>query len=77
MIIEYDFNETDTPDAKQFISFSNELHFDTHAKCKSSRDKNLKKNFYNRRAIFAFVLKTIFFSENLFELCDKLKLILQ
>ena len=44
MIIDYDFNKTDSRDAKQNISFSDEIHIDIHAKAKSSRDKNLIKN---------------------------------
>ena len=40
MITEYDFNKTDSPDAKQNINFLDEMHFDIHAECKSSRDEN-------------------------------------
>ena len=43
MIIDYDFNRTNSPDAKQIIHFLDEMHFDIHAKGKSSRDKNLLK----------------------------------
>jgi len=64
MIIDYDFNKTDSPDAKQFISFLNQMHFDILAKVKTSGDKNFIESYYNRRAILASVLKTIFLSEN-------------
>ena len=46
MITDYDFNETGSPDAKQFINFLDEMHFDIHAKIKKSRDKKLVKNFF-------------------------------
>ena len=50
IIIDYVFDKTDSTDAKQsFTFFLDEMHFDIHAKCKSSRDKNLikklKKNY--------------------------------
>ena len=64
MITEYDFNKTDSPDAKQIINFLDEMHFDIHAKEKSSSDKNNIKNYRNKRAILASRLKTIFLSEN-------------
>ena len=41
------------------------------------RDRYLKKNYFNKRAILASGLRTIYFSENPNELCDKLKLFLQ
>ena len=40
MITEYNLSETDSPDAKKFNKFLDELHFDIHTKGKSSRDKN-------------------------------------
>ena len=46
MITDYDFNKTNSPDAKQIIKFLDEMHFDIHAKVKSSREKNLIKNYY-------------------------------
>ena len=45
MITDYDFNKTDSHDAKQFVNFLDEMNFDIHAKGKSSRDKNLLKNY--------------------------------
>ena len=42
MITDY-FIKTDSPDAKHFINFLDEMHFVIHAKGKSSRDKNLMK----------------------------------
>ena len=78
MITDYDFNKTDSPDAKQFINFSDEMHFDIHAKGKRSIDKNLTKNFYNKRAIIASGLQeVVFLSENPNELCKRLCLINQ
>ena len=68
-ITDYDFNETNSPDAKQIINFMNEMHVDIHATGKSSRDISLKKNYFNKRAILASALKTIFVLENPIELC--------
>ena len=68
MITDYDFNKPDSLDAKQISNFWDEMHFDIHAKSKSFRDKNLKKNYYNKRAILASGLKTVFLSENFNEL---------
>ena len=45
MITDYDFNKTDSPEAKQFVNFLDEMNFDINAKGKSSRDKNLLKNY--------------------------------
>ena len=45
MITDYDINETDSPDAKQIITFLDERHFDTHAKDNCFRVKNLKNLF--------------------------------
>ena len=50
MISDYDFDRTDSHDAKQIINFLDEMHFDIHAKGKSSRDENLIKNYLNKRA---------------------------
>ena len=54
-----------------------ELHFDIHAKGKSSRYENLINNYYNWRAILASGLKTNFFSQNPKEICNILNLVLQ
>ena len=59
MIIGYDFNKTDSPDAKQIIIFLYEMHFNIHAKSKSSRDKNIIKNYYNRRTLVATGLQEV------------------
>ena len=77
MSTEYDFNKTNSPDAKQITNFLDEKNFDIHAKGKSSLDKNLLQNYYNKRAILASGLKTNFLSENPNELCKGLKLIIQ
>ena len=78
MITDYKFNTTDSPDAKLINDFTDEIHFDQHARGKNVRDKNLMKNYFNKRAILVFGLRrsetTIFLSENPNELCDKLKL---
>ena len=70
MITDYDFNKTDSPDVKQNFKFLDERHFDIHATGKSSKDKSLLKNYFNRRVTLASGLKTIFFSEKPNELCD-------
>ena len=38
LINDYDFIETDSPDAKQNINFLDEMLFDIHAKSKSSKE---------------------------------------
>ena len=54
------------------------MHFDIHAKIKSSSDKNLLKNFYKNTAILALVLqKVILLSENPNEICNRFRLIFQ
>ena len=60
MITDYDFNKTDSIDTKQFNNFLDEKHFDIHAKCKCSTEKNLIINYPNKIAILASGLKTIF-----------------
>ena len=77
MITDYDFFKTDSPEAKQFISFLGEIDFDLLRKDKSSRDKKLIQNYYNKRVLPACGLKTNFFSENPNEVCDRTKLLLQ
>ena len=54
-----------------------EMHFDIHAKAKSSRHKSFIKNYFFKRAILASELKTIFRSKNTNELCDKSTILLQ
>lgn len=78
MITDYDFNKKESPDAKQIINFLDEMHFNTKTTGKSTRDKTLINNYYNKRAILASGLqKVIFLSENPNELCDRLHLIIQ
>ena len=48
IITDYDFNKTNSPDAKQIFDFLVELNFDIHAKGKSSKEKNLMKNYYKK-----------------------------
>ena len=38
-ITDYVFDKTNSPDAKQFYNFLDEMHFDIHAKANTSRDK--------------------------------------
>ena len=68
-------NTTDSPDAKLIIDFMDEMHFHIHSLGKSLRDRNLIKSYFNKRNILASELRTIFLSENLNELCDRLRLI--
>ena len=42
MIIDYDFNETHSPDAKQIFTFLVEMHFNIGATGESNRDKTLR-----------------------------------
>ena len=75
------FKTTDSPDAKLKIDFADEIRFDTLARGKSLRGRNLRKNYFNNAALLAFELKisetTNFFSQNLNELCDRSSLIIQ
>ena len=70
MMTDYDFKKTNSPGAKQFINFLEEIQFDIHAKDKSFRDENLIKNYSNKRTLLASGLqKVIFLSENSNEIC--------
>ena len=74
MITDYDFNNIDSLDAKPFINFLGEGRFDIHAKVEISRDKNLIKKYYNKRALLASGLhEVIFLSEKPNELFDRLR----
>ena len=74
MINDYDFNKTDSPEAKQSIIFLDEMHIDMYAKSKRTRDTNLIKNYYNKRILLASGLhEAILLSENPNELCDRLR----
>ena len=77
MLTDYKFVKTASPDAKIFIDIMDGRHFDIQAWGKSLRDKTHMNIDFNKRAILASVLKTIFLSDNPNELCDKLKLLLQ
>ena len=77
MITDYDFIETNSPDAKQIKDFTDEMLLDIRAKGKISKDKIVISNYFNRRDILASWLRTIFLSENTNEFCDRLKLLLQ
>ena len=78
MITEYDFNKKESPHAKQIIDFLDEMHFNIKTTSKSTRDKTLIDNYYNKRALVASGLQeVIFLSENPNELCDRLSLIIQ
>ena len=76
MITGYKFNTTESPDAKLIIKFMDEMHFDTQGK--STRDKNLIKNYFNKSDLLASGLQeVIFLSEDANELRDRLCLIVQ
>ena len=78
MTTEYDFNKTDSPDAKQITNFLDEMHFDIHAKYKSSSDENLITIHHNKRTLLALGLhEVIFLSENPIELFNRLRLIIE
>ena len=77
MITDYNFNEIDSPDTKVIIGSMDEMHFDIQFRAESLRERTLLKNFYNKRAIFASGLRTLFHSENPNETCDKLQVLLQ
>ena len=48
MINDYDFNKTNSPEAKQIINFLDEMHIDIYAKSKRTRDKNLIKTIITK-----------------------------
>ena len=81
MITDYIFFATDSPVAKLFIDFMDEIRFEIHARGKCFRDKNLIKNISEKRTIFASGLKrsekNIFLPEIPKELCDRLCLLIQ
>ena len=77
MITVYDFNNTDSPDAKQTINFLDEMKFDIYAKSESFRDMNFIKNFYNKRALLVPGLhEIIFLLEKPNDFCKRLRLII-
>ena len=76
-ITDYDFDKTESPDAKQIINSLDEMHFNIPATGKSKRDRTLRNNYHNRRSILASGLRTVFLSENPDELCYRIKLLLQ
>ena len=41
---DYNFNATDTPDAKRSVVFLDEIRFDILSRGESLRDRNLMKN---------------------------------
>ena len=54
------------------------IYFDIQTTGKSSRDRNLMKNYYNKRALLASGVQEVnLLSENAIELCDRLQLINQ
>ena len=81
MITDYRFNTTDSPVAKLIISFMDEISYDIQARGKSLRNRNLIKNYFNKRGINASGLnrseRNIFLSGNPNHLCDRLCLISQ
>ena len=77
MITDYNFIKPESLDAKPKVNFLDEMRFNKRATCKSNIDRNLIKNYYNKRSILASGLETVFFSENPDELCDRIKLLLQ
>ena len=55
-----------------------EIHFDIHTRGKIYRDKNLIKNYYNKRAILeSGISNTIFLSSNPDESCKRFQLLIQ
>ena len=73
----YDFIKTDSPDAKHFDSFLDGMNFNIRATGESNRDRNLVKNSYFKKGILASGLRTVFLSEKLDGLCDRIEMLLQ
>ena len=64
LFTDYKFNTTESPDAKPIIDFMDEMRFDTRARSKSVEDRNLNKNYFNKRALLASGLGVTFLSES-------------
>ena len=77
MITDYDFNETNSPVAKQITDLMDEMFLDIGAKGKISKDKIVIISYFNRKDILSSELRTTFLSENTKELSDGFKLMLQ
>ena len=77
MITDYDFNETNSPVAKQITDLMDEMFLDIRAKGNISKDKIVIISYFNRRDILSSELRTIFLSENTNELSDRFILMLQ
>ena len=81
LITDLKSNTTGSPDANPIVEFLVEIHFEIYARGKSLRDRNLAKNFFNKRAVLASGLKrsetVIFLSQSPNELCKRLCLINQ
>ena len=78
-ITNYDFNvdHSNQQDRKMIYEFAKEMNFNIKQKRKKSeRDKSIKR-LPNSPAIMASGVTTIFLSENPYELCDRLRLLLQ
>ena len=62
----------------KLLFFLGLVHFDIFAKSKSCRDKNLIRNYYNKKALLILTFhEVIFLSENPNKICDRLRLIFQ
>ena len=57
MTTDYKLKTKDSPDPKLIIKFMDEKRFDIHARGKSLRDRNLGKNYFNKRALLASGIK--------------------
>ena len=80
MVTDYEFFATESPDAKLNINIDGKRS-DIHARGKSLTDRNLLKNYFNKRTVLATGVKkskrTIFFPEVPNELCERIRLIIQ
>ena len=61
----------------QILIFWMKCVFDVHAKGRSSKDRNLRNNYYKKRAILASGLKDILLSVNARKICDRFKILLR
>ena len=77
MISDYKFITTDSWDAKLIIDSLDEIRFDIHALGESLREKNFRKNYFNKRALLVSGLRRSERTNFFFEFCDKLCLIIQ
>ena len=75
MITDYDFNKTDSTDAKQVFNFLEYMQFDMHAKGKVSTYKTFIKTIIIKIFTSIRSSRTHFCSRTLYDFCNRFRLI--